>query len=332
MNLNNLLIASSPMQIINGIEAIKHFDLSQTTLVLIYRHKRASHKRNNQQIEEIAKLHEWKEIVYLNKNANQNMFLDSLRVIKELAKTEYQYVFIGNFTKLNRILSANINKKHLYLVDDGTATIKTYNEIFLKNKINKLSLRHILYFLSGVKIKVTDKINLFTYFDLKENKQFNIVRNNLNYFKNSRKNESKSESPIIFLGQILSERHFVTVKDYKSYINSILAMHDEKIIYIPHRYEEINKTVLKLESEKLEIQEINLPVELYLIYNNIVPKKLISFCTSAFFVLDKIYPETTFEHIVIPEHKLLKDHDEIRKRYDSLTNETTSSAVNLEDS
>lgn len=329
MTSQNLLIASSPMQILNGIEAIKHFGLNKTILVLLLSQRKTSHKKNNEQIEEIAKLHNWKKIIRLEQKPNENRMLARVRLIQELKKVEYQFVFIGNYTKTTKIIIANIKKKHLYLVDDGTVTILIYNEIILKNKMNDFSFKNIMYFLYGLKTRVTDKLNLFTYFDLERSKNINIVKNNLNYFKGNLSNKSKNDNNIIFLGQNLAETHTITIDDYKAYINSILSLYDEEVIYIPHRYEEISKTVLKLESEQLKILQINLPVELYLIYNNITPKRIISFCTSAFFTLDKIYPETAFEHIVIPQHKLLKNHEKTKDFYKSIENETSSRPLHL---
>lgn len=328
MNNVNLLIATSPMQVVNGIEAIKHFSLTETILVLTFK-RGSKHQKNNDQLEEIAKLHNWKQVIRMNSSPKTSKFMENLGLITKLKKMHFNYVFVGYLTKTNRVILSNLNSNNLYLIDDGTATINVYKNTLLKNKINKFAFKNLKFLLCGLRINIKKQINLFTSFNLKQEDEREIITNNYSHCKLMLANTANYEDIAIFLGQPLIDKNEINSSDYIHYIKEIITRQDSKLRYIPHRSEKVNSELKQLVSEKFEIVEIDLPIELYFIRNNFLPKKVIGFCTSATFTLDKIFPDSTLEHIVIPEQKLLKRRAEFKEFYRSLSAETSSKALSI---
>ncbi len=323
----NLSIVTTPMQIINSIEAINHFNLNNNILVIIFKPR----QNNNEQLEKIASLYKWDKIIRVNSNLKKSKYMEYVKLIKDLKNYKYNYVFFGNFTSIYKIIISNIKKENLYLVDDGTATINIYKNILIENKVNKFSFKQLRFFIIGLKTKIKDKINLFTYFDLPYDKRFIIVKNDLNYFKSKLDINSNKENNIIFLGQPLTTSGFIEQIDYLNCMEAIKKMNNKKIIYIPHRFEKISDKFKEFEDEDFEIMNIDVPVELYFINNNISPMHMMSFCTSATFVLEKMYGDLLFESIVIPKNRFLKKQKEFEGCYNSLFTDTKSKKLTFVD-
>ncbi len=322
----NLTIATTPMQIINAIEAINYFNTKNNILVLIFKPR----DDNNLQLEKIAKLYLWNKIIRVNNNLKKSKYIEYIKLINELKNFHYNYIFFGNFTSIYKIIISNIKKEHLYLIDDGSATIHIYKNILIPNKINSLSIKELRFLLIGFKTKIKDKINIFTYFTLPYDERFPVVENKLTYFKEKLNKENFIEEDIIFLGQPLASSNFISQTDYSNYLKSIKKIKDKKIIYIPHRFENINSELKELEDRYFKILPIDIPIELYFIYNSIIPTHIISFCTSATFTLEKIYPSLLCENIIIPKEKFLKKQKEFYLCYDTLQEQTDSTNLNIE--
>ena len=58
-----------------------------------------------------------------------------------------------------------------------------------------------------------------------------------------------------------------------------------------------------------------MPIELYFLEKNIYPKHIISFMTTAFFSLKKLYNNTDFSYIYIPSSKILERQTDVEGAY-----------------
>jgi len=230
-----------------------------------------------------------------------------------------------------QIFIANIQKNKVFLVDDGTATINIYDNIIVQNKINKYSFKRFRFYLVGLKVKVLDEISLFTYFKLKYDNRFKVVKNNLTYFKKRLSKNTKNEENIIFLGQPFVETGYITKEEYIKCLKATKKLYKNKIIYIPHRFEEENDELNNLIDNNFLIKNIDIPVELYFIENDISPQHIISFCTNAIFILDKMYESLLSEAIVIPKERFLKNSNSFYTCYDSLKDQTKSKNITYKD-
>ncbi len=310
-NLDNLFIIRSPLQLINSLEAIEYFKLKNNILVLIYNNT----DNTNIQMDKMANYYSWKKIITVNKEQKKSKMLDYVKLIKKLKITSYNYVFFSNFGSVQRIILANLKIKNLFFVDDGVETINRYEEIFVKNKINKFRVKLARFWLFGLKTKIKNTINLFTYFDLKPFRGSKVIQNNLEHFQKKYLKESLKDNYVYLLGQPLVSTNLLSVKDYFLYIDKILSSVNEKIIYIPHRTEVISERLKLYESELFEIKNLNMPVEMYFLENKIYPLHVVSFMTTAFFTLKKLFSKTKFSYVYIPRSKILERHDDVEGAY-----------------
>jgi len=310
-SLDNLFIIRSPLQLINALEAIEYFKLKNNILVLIYNNT----DNTNIQMDKIAAYYSWKKIIVVNQEQKKSKMLDYVKLIKKIKSTPYNYVFFSNFGSVQRIILANLKIKNLFFIDDGVETVNRYKNVFVKGGINKFRLKLARFWLFGLKTKIKNNINLFTYFDLKPFRDSKIIQNNLENFQKKYLNNSLKDNFTYLLGQPLVSTNLLTKNDYFLYIDKIVSLADKKIIYIPHRTEVISDRLKLYESNIFEIKNINMPVEMYFLENNIYPLHVVSFMTTAFFTLKKLFSKTKFSYVYIPSSKILERHDDVESAY-----------------
>jgi len=311
---HNLFIVKTPLQIINSIEAIDHFKLQNDfNTIIVIQSKETSD--NDKQMQKIISLYKWDDTIYVTGKLS---YFTYISLIKQLQKQEYNYMFFARFGSIQRLIIANTTKKDLYYFDDGTETITMYNDFLLPNKVNKFNSRQLArvrFMLAGLKINITDTINLFTYFDLEPFQNTKVVNNNLSYFREKYLKVNTTDDTIYLLGQPLIEKKLLPEDIYINSIKNIINSTSQNIIYIPHKGEDKNSKVLSLESTKFRILPINIPIELYFLENKIEPKHLISFFTTAFFTLKLFYPKTKFQAIYFNSNLILQKAKIIESHY-----------------
>lgn len=121
----------------------------------------------------------------------------------------------------------------------------------------------------------------------------------------------KRTKQIYIIGQPMIDKGMVTEEYYLSLIEKIcIHFHNKKIIYIPHRDEDVSRFGL-LESKNISIDDLNGPIEQYFLKNNIFPNIVIGFFSSALANLDFIFHEKTeCYYCNISEHQLINDYKE----------------------
>ncbi len=119
----NLFIISSPLQLLNAMEAIYSFNTSDNILILIY--NSSENKTDFHQKTNLLDTDQWEKIIYydLGKIAKKKRFFQQVRLIKELKKESYTYLFSGDFGTIQQAIMANVSAEKIYLLDDGTASI-----------------------------------------------------------------------------------------------------------------------------------------------------------------------------------------------------------------
>jgi ACT domain-containing protein len=297
-NLSNLFILRSPLQIINAMEAIEHFQLKNNILVLIYNRM----QNNIEQMNLVLDTQKFTKIIHINEKLKSKYF-EYVKLIRKLKKENYNYLFIGELGVSYKIIVANTRKEKVFLLDDGTATIEYYNKFIKYNKYNKYNFREIRFLFSGLNIKVKDKINLFTYFNLVPLHGIDVVKNNLSYLNNNVVNTfKKDESIMYFIGQPIEGT--IAFDVYKNGINYLIKNFNKKIVYIPHRSEnkeQQNRLLLSISSEMFEIINPNMPLELYFLKNSIYPLHIVSYISTALVTLTILFKECKADFIRILE-------------------------------
>lgn len=310
--MKNIFIVGTPLQLLNAIEAIYHFDLKDNILVLIHR----SMEVNRVQMQSIVSMHKWSEIIEIPYKSGSNLF-SYIKIIRYLNYFTYNYMFVTKLEPIQKVFIANIHKKKVFLLDDGTLTISIYENQIKPNRVNKYSFKEIRFLLFGLKIKVNDAVNLFTYFDLEATDKIDIVKNRLNFLKTSYLGASLVDSErIYFLGQP-SFKH-ISDSEYIDGIMNLTSLYNKKIVYIPHRGESVKSRTMLLDynNSLIEILDINMPVELYFLENKIYPTHIISYYSTALVTLHLIYDQCKVDYIAIPNgDKINKDLIGVYKAY-----------------
>lgn len=297
----NLILAGSPLQVINALEAIYYFKLKNIVFVLKFNKM----INNINQIEEqIKSLDDKIEIIRIHP-VGGSKFFKYVNNIKNLNKYEYDKIILGEFGTFSRVLIANLNKNKVLLVDDGTATIVDFEKTIKPNKINKFNFRKLRFLFYGLKINVKDKLNFFTYYDLEKLPDVEVIKNNLEYMrKDFVLNNIDYCDTIFFFGQ--SSEIFSDKKELELYLYKIVnKFGDKKIFYIPHRSQtkdEINN--IRLINKNIKILEINMPVERYFLDNGIYPKYVISYISTALTTTKILFPECNVNYTKIKNPNL----------------------------
>lgn len=316
MNKKNLFIVASPLQFLNAMEAMHYFKTSCNILILIY-NSSLNETDYNQKLN-LLDVNEWEEVIYydLAQIAKKRRFFEQVKLIKKLKKDTYTYLFSGDFGTIQQALMANLDIENIYLLDDGTASLVTYEVLKDKHFIEQLTfskkMKLMRYRLMNLKYKIEQDINFFTIYNLKPLPHMKVIQHDFRYLKKSRLRACKKSNNIYILGQNLVEVGWITEEKYLQYLEKIieklLKEHSGKIIYKPHRSEKITMSYYSLQSEYFLIdQDINKgPIETSLINENIYPSVIVSFFSSALFSLDKIFDDTLIYSVKIEERDLIK--------------------------
>ena len=138
---NNLFLITSPLQLINAIEAKSHFKLTSNILVVIFTEHQS---KNKNQISRLINEDEWDHVIRFDQRLKntKTTFLRQIKLVKLLQKKSYNMLFCGDFSSINKMIIANVKKKKVYLMDDGAVTINRHlNELGGKNSTQKIPLK-----------------------------------------------------------------------------------------------------------------------------------------------------------------------------------------------
>jgi len=234
-------------------------------------------------------------------------------------------MFVGFFSANLRRFIANISYQKLYLIDDGVYTVSIHREIYNSHS-NKLYKKYItrysekqrdnfyrqlkfeFYHLSrkislwknglrnDMKIK---QLNFFTMFNLPQYKNEIIEKNNFSFLKQYYNSQQFIEDDsVYFLGQPLYKVDNMTLNKYINMLKCIFNYYKERhqnIKYIIHRSEDEDVVNAIKDMDYVEILNLSMPVELFLLRNNIKIKKLVSFVSTGLFSVKIIYPSVDID-------------------------------------
>ncbi len=332
MNKRNLFIVASPLQFLNAIEARETFKTANNVLILMYDTKENINDAN--QKKKLLIQEDWDKVIHYNLgNISKYLrFFFQVKLIKFLLKYQYRYIFSGEFGIMNQAIMSNLQADYIYLLDDGNATIFTYEKLKDKEYFSKISfskkIRLLRYLSVNLKYKINQDINFFTTFDIKSIPHIKVIQHDFHYLKLKKLKNCKKDNCIYLLGQNLSEIKFMKKEVYLKYLKNIKKAYKEDIIYIPHRSEEITSEYDFLIDDTFKIQHSKGPIEATLINENIYPKIIISFVSSALFNLDKIFSDTDIYAVKIDPNDLISNKSVIESCYDFFNN-TGVSIINL---
>lgn len=315
----NLFIVRSPLQLVNAIEARDYFKTENNLLCII--HNRSI--SNSQQMKALLSLVEWDVIFELNAENKKNNFFKNIRLIYKLRQYTYDYIITGDVGSLNIPFISSLQKNHVYLVDDGTATFNLHKgtlnpKVGRKKNIDNF-IKKYRYILFGLNYDLYhETINYFTIFDIIPHRQEKVLNNRFEFLKRNFLDNIEKETDIVYLlGQNFVEINAMTQKTYLNYLNKIKEYYKhKKILYYPHRSEKITPEYDTLSSETFVIKSANQPIELELVMRGIYPMHIASFTSSALFTLHHIFSDANIDSFLINPKDLLSHHETVQMLYD----------------
>lgn len=319
----SLFMVSTLFQLLSAIEAKKYFDIKNTILVLLFY---GNNNKDEEQLKKYLNLFDYDKLIILEKNDAKSYINLNIKLIKELQKNRYKYVFTGFFSANLRRIIANLKYKELFLIDDGVYTIYIHNELCNPNfnnqyqkyilpyseKPRKKILKKIKFFLYNNFRKLylklfllkndMDNYNLsyFTIFKLTKYSNENVINHNFNYVKELFHSKKKEiDDRVYILGQPLERSINNKTSDYIQWINAIIKKLNKKIVYIPHRAENKEKIyeISKIVNEVLYLED---NFEIFMLKNSKKITHIVSFISTALYTVKIIEPDICIEAYKIP--------------------------------
>ena len=321
--MKNLFIIRSPLQLLNAIEAISHFKLfNSDNMIYIIETNGIS---NNQQINDILNTNNLNNITRIKPTKKSN-FLNYVAMLKKMKKNSYNYLFLGDYGSIHKVIISNLDAKNIFLLDDGTASITIHDSLINYKRNLKDTFKLFRFIPFGLSIKQVEKINFFTIFSLYKTDSIGVLKNEMEYLKSTYDIDNFTLSTdVCYLGQPFVESKVLSEKTYTDCFENSIKKHfiDNSILYFPHRGENIENTPnnLKNKFQNLEIINNTLPLEKYFLENKIYPNIIISVTSTALFTLKILFPKAKVYYIKIPEKDIYSNQwNDLKLVYQTLEN------------
>lgn len=266
---NSVLLVESPFQLLCANEAIKHFKLDSSIIYIRY----SLIKSNDEQINKLL------EILSPVASIKKNFIRVSNKRVSDYYKIIYNYtlfffkrksvskLFVGNLeSSFFKSIYSHYDRDRIVLLDDGAKTLTIQKEF-----------SQDYYY------------DLFTIYRLKSIDKQNIFFNDFGWIKKQIKEKYENDN-ILFLGSKLNESGIISEEYYLELLKKISNYFVNKsILYIPHRGEEPNKLKKISMMENVTVKELKYPVELYGLYEEAIPKTVVSFYSTALYTMQTMY-------------------------------------------
>ena len=301
----NLHIARSPLQLINIIEAIESLELLNNILIVIERKS----QDNNSQIQKVLKSvdYRWEKSFYIQKTSNSNL-LAYVKMIKELKKLSFSHMFTGDIDSISNVIVANLRPDKVFLVDDGTSTLKRHEALLQDEKLRfKDKVKLFRFNLFGLRSHTPYKINFFTFFDIHQKADEIIIKNEFKSLKKRFKLSASKSDKVYILGQPLYGKE-ISETTFIENLKRILDFYSAKeIIYLKHRYENPTDNIKALLNGRAEIVQNEYPIELDFLIKQEYPQYLTGFFSTALYTLKQMFSEAEVKAFYIPKNEFFND-------------------------
>ena len=297
----NIFIVSSPLQLMNAIEATNYFKTNNNILLLLY----TDNTKVLNQMKKLLGFVDWHIIKYISipqKIIDKLLFVNSIHnSLKDIIKEKIDKLFVGEYRSdhVTHIVNTLTNK-NIYLLDDGLAQLDYHKEMNTKShKVRKFVYKALFYKLQ--KINYT----FFTIFDIQNEK---IIKNNYSFFKKNI-SDKQIDNSIYFISQPLVELEIISEENHRKLLSKIINFYKrKKFIYIMHRREDIEH-VKKLSNElNFEYKILENLIELEMINAKSVPLEFATFFSTAIVTLPNFIKISNYRVFQIDKSYLNKKY------------------------
>ncbi|MDO7137098.1 hypothetical protein [Algibacter lectus] len=298
------IIIASPLQLINGLEAKKYFNIDSVDITFLS----DGNKKNEDQISliiEKLKVESRLSLVKIPKNISFTKRLLFLIKLKNCVdkKNVYDFVILGHFRSIYQATYANFYTAKKVLVDDGTRSLNDLS--FLNqggyNTFNYL-LKRVLYSAFFVKpFLIQKQYTFFSYYKpkIKLQNHINLIKNEFSFINKIRenRNEIPVNKKVAFVGQSLVDNKLVSLETYLKLIRGVDTYYKNKysysiqIEYYCHRNEsdEVLEVIKNVSNWKIVKNE--LPLELHFLLSPSFPIEIGLFFSSVSETLSILFNE-----------------------------------------
>ncbi|MBV1870767.1 MAG: alpha-2,8-polysialyltransferase family protein [Gammaproteobacteria bacterium] len=299
-----LYVISSPLQLINAIEARERFTHSgDDVLIYIYR-KQAD-------LDSVSGIldKQWADISYFGLSTFTRLFYPQL--LRHLfKKNTIDRVYLGYPYNI-RAHIANVCDVDTWLLDDGTFTLwlneelsKPASELWQPPSIaDRLLGRH-------VDLSYLHKVVFFTTYDIQPPQSQLVVRNDFSCIKRQIVAKLAGEE-VLFIGTPVEGRMLSSLEDFLSAMKQVRAFYGQrKVVYALHRHEDEKMRRAQLEPLGISTVRFDTPLEVACYEREDAPFEIASFTSSALANLHDIYGFSA-RSFRVPEQALIKERKEI---------------------
>ncbi|SHM60944.1 hypothetical protein [Gracilibacillus kekensis] len=325
----NVFIVESPLQLLNAMEAKQYFQLPTETCTLLLNN--GENPNSMKQMLNLTDNSEWYNVEKVGFGSGKISWLTRIFGMKRQIRSyeKIDKIFIGDFRSdaiqcfINSFLQSD-----LFVLDDGTATLKIYNNLTNPNRVKKITglkaffknLMRKLLGIGNISKKMSKReMTFFTSYNLEPMKNIRIIKNNYTFLKKQQENKSKVDN-LFFLGSPLTEKRIIkTRQEYLNLLKKVLQHYDstKEFFYVPHRTEN-DDFLYEIENLGFRILKLDIPIEFYLVKSYEIPNHVSSFYSTALGNLKSLFDDTVeIDSFMIDESILnTNNREEIKKIYD----------------
>ena len=272
-------IVSSPLQLISTGEYIFQNKIKNYLIIILF-----YSKKELVQINEISKIYDLTLNIELKGYPIIQYF--KLYFLSQKIKN-CKNLLMGNFFSDPHLFFSNlISKQKTVVVDDGMIVSSIPDFIGSNKKIIKTSFIKKIF---NKKFFYPKKIDLFSIFPVAEHRYISLKKNNLS-FLSSMMRTKKTSSTIMIIGQPFVEHKMISLEHYTRIIQTIKSDYkNHKLVYFPSR-KELPKKINNLRKIcNMDIIKSVNNIEIHLLKNKFIPKKIIGFTSSALITINTIF-------------------------------------------
>jgi len=241
------------------------------------------------------------------------------RMARKLAYTDN--LILGNYLSGHkdymRHFANTLSYGTLYLVDDGTDTIRINDERIqntpFHDTVNTTTKTWFKRFKESIGKKYiywrgegAPKLAFFTCYDITVKPGDSIIKNDY-YYLRYQSSTSQASDRVYFLGQSLIDDGYITKEDYLAYLMTVKDyFKNYHVLYIPHPRESAHYVDMIKQELSIEVNRPDVPIEYEITIRRNRPKYLCSFFSSALINCSLILNDTQFTKafFIPPDHIL----------------------------
>lgn len=321
--IRNAFLVLTPLQLLNALEARAALGTSGDALVILT----TGHARHH--VEALVDVDAWDEVHRFDVLApdgtpGQRMgrFRRTYQVRRALDRLARSWgavdgLFLGNYgDALARHLAAVLEHRTLYLLDDGTDTIKIAEQRagggtpdLSWDRAWRVALRDRAL---GLRTHEADRLVFFTTYDLPNARRDGVIRNTYARLR-ARAAAPALDDEVLFLGQPLVEDRLMRAGWYTAYVAAARAASaDRAFVYAPHKRESPERVDDLAGRLDLNVRRADLPVEVEFARSGRLPSVLASFFCSALDNCRLMYDDVGMQ---IVAYRIEADHLLLKRRF-----------------